>query len=82
MKSPINPQGASEFARTGTKVFERRPVAAESHFLDAACRFQSTNQNKAIFRAPFHKEVQKPVHAVVQIHIRRAGRHPFHEPPR
>ena len=48
MKSPINPQGAGEFARTGTEIFERRHVAASGHFLNAPRRLQGSNQNKAI----------------------------------
>jgi hypothetical protein len=48
MKSPINPQGAGEFARTGAEILERRHVAAAGHFLNASRRLQGSNQNKAI----------------------------------
>jgi hypothetical protein len=48
MKSAINPQGASEFARTGAEILERRHIPAAGHFLDAPRRLQGSNQNKTI----------------------------------
>jgi len=82
MKSSINPQSASELARAGAEIFERRHVAAAAHFLDSPRWFQSTNQNKAILASASHKKVQQPVHSIVQIHIRSPRRHLLHKLPR
>jgi hypothetical protein len=82
MTSPINTQGAGEFAWTGAEVLERCHVAASGHFLDTPCRLQGTNQNKAILAPPSHQKVQQPVYSVVQIHIRRSSRHSRHKLPR
>ena len=48
MKGSINPQGASEFARTRAEVLERCRVAAAGHGLNAVRWLQGTDQNKSI----------------------------------
>jgi hypothetical protein len=54
MTSPINTQGAGEFARAGAEILDRRHIAAAGHFLNAPRRLQGSNQNKAILAPASH----------------------------
>ena len=60
-----------DFARTGAKLAEIVNATASLHQFDSSPRLERTNQNKAVGVA-LHQNVQHPMNAVVEIHVRRA----------
>src|SRR6266481_7296192 len=60
-----------EFARARAKLTEVVDAAASLHQFDPPPWLERANQNKAV-RLSLHQHVQHPVHAVVEIDVRRA----------
>src|SRR5438552_15745135 len=70
-----------KFPRRRAKPADIVNASAFLHQLDAAPRFQRTDQNETV-RLAFHQHVQHPVHTVVEINVGSAGSVPLDETAR
>lgn len=75
----VDAEGQSELAGAGAEFVEFFAVVALLHLRDAACGFECADEDEAVLGTAFDKEVEEPVHAVVEIDVGGAGKVLFDE---
>src|SRR5438067_7702848 len=66
-------EGLRQFSRPRAEAMDFLDAAPRLHQRQAAAGLEGANQNESVPRAAFHKNVQHPVHAVIEIDVGCAG---------